>query len=62
MAIRINEQHLGTDATAEEAQEMVRLLRERGYHVEYGDDDNANAIPDAVWLEIACNRLRFPSG
>lgn len=58
--IYINEEHLGNDATEDEAQAAVEALKARGYNVEYGaaagqqegindiDEDDWNAALDAA--------------
>lgn len=63
MQILINEQHLGTDASRDDALRMIDALQSRGYNVAYGDkihrDDDASAdsVPDSVWWE--CLRTAF---
>ncbi len=55
---QINETHLGTDATPEEAQDMAKILTKMGYHSEYNSMQGVSTslpdgceIPDAVWNE-----------
>jgi len=54
----INEIHLGTDATPEDARRMVGALQDMGYDVEYGADHlNMNEIADEDWqqaMETLC--------
>lgn len=52
--LKINEQHLGSEATEQEARRMIALLIERGYEAEYGDAVGQrieDAIPSSVWDE-----------
>lgn len=55
LEIKINESHLGNEATMEEAEAMVEELNERGYNAEYGDTtDNQGLdeiVPDSIWQE-----------
>jgi methylmalonyl-CoA mutase cobalamin-binding subunit len=63
----INEEHLGTNATREQAEQVIKFLRDLGYDVEYGPDsaaqtvdEDGNAaeeIPDAVWMS-ALNAIK----
>lgn len=58
---QINETHLGTDGTPEQAVQMASILTEMGYPSEYNstqgvrtglrdaETDNTVEIPDAVW-------------
>ena len=50
--IRINEQHLGNDATEAQARRMVELLRDEGYDVGYGEyDKTQGTIPYDLWYD-----------
>lgn len=55
MAIKINEQHLGDEATRKNALDMIQCLKSEGIDVEYGtslprnDNERADSIPDSVW-------------
>ena len=53
--MKINEEHLGGNATKTQAVAMVVKLRSRGYNVEYGlpgRDEDLNEIPDEEFFEI----------
>ncbi len=60
--VLINETHLGTGISEDQAREMIRILRSRGFNVAYDDldkraeharelDANTEAIPDDVWKQ-----------
>lgn len=42
---------LGTDATDDDAREMVAILTDLGYNVEFGagENDDPDYVPDTVW-------------
>lgn len=60
-AHQINETHLGTDATREQAELMATRLTEAGYPAEYNssqgiesrirNEDGDIEIPDSVWFD-----------
>lgn len=65
---QINESHLGTESTADEARRMASILTEMGYPSEYNatqgvgtrlanrENEDDGEIPESVWMS-ALNKL-----
>lgn len=59
--IRINEQHLGSEASKEFALEFIKEMNSRGYEMGYGDDCNhpeMDEIPDNIWEDAINETLK----
>jgi len=56
MTVKITEEHLGAEATREQAQRAVELLNERGYDVKYGDPGRDERAEDHIsnrdWSDV----------
>ena len=58
--MKLNEEHLGGNATKTQSVAMVVKLRTRGYDVEYGTpthEPNLDEIPAADWQEVLAEVL-----